>query len=305
MHFSQPESKSLPELLEFASSKAGTERRTFPNCLIHLVGQRVDTDHGNQDIERARNTAVVRTFQKAAYRMTAVIQNLPEGKLTQIDQSGLCMLILHIGYIHICWPKRAARQKIFTGALMKQALFVALSLAIVPMTSNAGPQCLNTKTPVNVSTFSKDGTFKEIVTAIKEDSVLLDVIVSLRSQGEIAYFSIKKGNANAARLPVKSLPTSIDDIDTADGSQFEVATIKLGADGKNQLAIALCNTKTLGGVVELFSFRNGKWVRDLSEEIQNSVSILPGEIFIPIGSQGLGVLYKYSNGRLVKDKGSI
>ena len=53
MLFNQPESKALPELLDFASSKSGTERRTFPNRLNHLVGQKKDTDHGNQAIEKS------------------------------------------------------------------------------------------------------------------------------------------------------------------------------------------------------------------------------------------------------------
>ena len=187
---------------------------------------------------------------------------------------------------------------------MKFPLLLALTLSAISFGAGAAPQCLETKFPVIVSKFSKDGVFKEIITPIKQGADSIDVIIKLRSQGEIAYFSLKDGSRQAINLPVKDLPVINDDLNASDGPQLEVATLELGNDGKKQLVIALCNTQTFGGIVEIFSLRNDKWTRDLSQEIQSRAIIQKNEIFIPYGSQGLGFLYEYRNGKISKSKNS-
>ena len=182
---------------------------------------------------------------------------------------------------------------------MKFSLLLALTLSTISLVAGAAPQCLETKFPVIVSKFSKDGFFKEIVTPIKQGSQSLDVIIKLRSQGEIAYYSIADGSDYAIRLPVKDLPDINDHLLHSDNLQFEVSTVELGNDGKKQLVIVLCNPPET--YVEVFSIRNGKWALDLSENlVQDKVIIQKNKISLPYGSQGLFFGYEYRNGKLIK-----
>lgn len=186
---------------------------------------------------------------------------------------------------------------------MKILHFAVVALMMGSSMVGAAPRCIDPSIPAKITKLERDGTFKEVSIKFKQDADLYEFYVSPRSQGEIAYFTLRDGANAADRLPIKALPVNLDNLESAHGSQIEVAQISLGTDGKKQVAVVHCDTEHYESVLEVFSLHNGKWVRLMSDTGQDKIWFKPGEVFIPIGFQGYGVLYQYRNGKLVKIQG--
>ncbi|MTD34000.1 hypothetical protein [Paludibacterium denitrificans] len=183
---------------------------------------------------------------------------------------------------------------------MKLLHIAAITLSVASTIAAAAPRCIDPSVPTKITKLDRDGTFKELKIKFKQDGDLYDVDIIPRARGEIGYFTARDGANVAYQLPIKALPVSLDNLESIHGSQIEVAQISLGTDGKKQVAVVHCDTEHFKSVVEVFSLRNGKWVRLMSDTGQDKVFFRSGEVFIPIGTQGYGVLYRYRNGKLVK-----
>lgn len=178
--------------------------------------------------------------------------------------------------------------------------FLLLFSIVISGFSYSKPLCI--KTDGQVKTYIVDAIGESISLPIRmTPNISQELIIGSRSQGEIIYGILQDGSRNLLNLPIKDLPSNIDEYDDNfdfdKNVQMEATLLDIMGNGSKQIAVVYCRPNDIQSAVNIFEYKNKNWQLVFKDKFSEKIEFSGKKIIMPYGFQGAFSEYEYVNGK--------